>query len=103
MDFDDWSISATLFSSMDKLWGPHTVNRFADDYNAKIRNFSSKFASPQTSQVDVFPVSWEHHSNWLVLPIKHKKACRASATLVVPIWRSALFWPLFFSRYSAFS
>ena len=110
IDFDDWGVSHLFFSFMDNLWGPHTVDRFADDYNAKLPNFNSKFWCPNSSQVDTFSVSWELHNNWLVPPIaligqaiKHVRTCHALATLVVPYWPSAPFWPLLFSRLSSFS
>ena len=48
--------------------------------------------------------------NWLVPPIsllgkaiKHVKASKARATLVAPDWPYSPFWPLLFSKMSAFS
>ena len=107
VDFDDWGVSQIFFKFMDSLWGPHSVDRFADDHNAKLKTFNSKYWCPNTSQVDAFAVSWQGENNWLVPPIapidlvgqavKHLKACKAQATLVIPYWPSAAFWPILFS------
>ena len=51
--------------------------------------------------MDVFSFSWTHGNNWLVPLPKlaarefHKYVYdRASATIVIPEWTSAPFWPL---------
>ena len=89
---------------MDSLWGPHSVDIFADVYNAKLKTFNSKYWCPNTSQVDAFALSWQVENNWSVPPIdlvgqvvKHLKACKAQATLVIPYWPSAVFWSILFS------
>ena len=110
VDFDDWGVSPEFFKYVDSIWGPHTIDRFADEYNSKLPSFNSKFWCPSTSGVDAFAFDWGQEMNWLVPPIclvakaiKHVKASRASATLIVPAWRSAPFWPLLFSPSSSFS
>ena len=35
IDFDDWQITHDLFLSLEELWGPHTVDCFANYYTAK--------------------------------------------------------------------
>ena len=30
LDRDDWSIHPTVFQQLELLWGPHTINRFAN-------------------------------------------------------------------------
>ena len=81
---------------MNGLWGPHTVDRFADDFNYKIPVFNSKCWCALSSQVDAFSCDWSHDNNWLVPPIdmvgaavKHVAVCKAQATLVIPAWHSA--------------
>ena len=34
-DSDDWKVTPLCFVTLDKLWGPHTIDRFATDYNTK--------------------------------------------------------------------
>ena len=62
-DLDDskslYGVAQLFFNFMDSIWGPHSVDRFADNLNAKLCVFNSKYWCPNTSQVDSFAVSWE--------------------------------------------
>ena len=44
-DYDDYMMSDAVFNALDDLWGPHTCDRFACSYNAKIQCFNSRFTS----------------------------------------------------------
>jgi len=110
IDLDDWGVAQDFFNMIDQIWGPHSVDRFADNFNTKLSKFNSKYWCRGTSHVDAFSLSWEMENNWVVPPIslvvkaiKHIKASRAIATLVVPAWPSAFFWPLLFSNSSSFA
>ena len=91
--------------------GPtYTVDRFADNSNAKLSRFNSKCWYTGASQVDAFSVSWQMENNWLVPPIslipdviKHVRASRVMATLIAPAWPLASFWPMLFSKSSPFA
>lgn len=39
IDFDDYTIHDDVFRMLDCKWGPHTVDRFACSYNAKVCTF----------------------------------------------------------------
>ena len=59
------------------------------------------FCVPNTEAVDTFTVSWSGETCWLVPPLYlvrhallHPEACNARGALVVPLWKSAAFWPL---------
>ena len=58
-------VSQIFFKFMDSFWGPHLLDRFADDHNAKLKTFNSKYWCPNsnTSQVDAFAVSWQGENN----------------------------------------
>ena len=43
VDYDDYMLNDTVFNALDDLWGPHTCDRFACSYNAKIQCFNSRF------------------------------------------------------------
>ena len=86
---------------LDGLWGAHTVDRFANVFNRKLSRFYSRFWNPECEAVDAFTQDWSSQNNWVVPPvklivrvIKHFKECRASGTLLVPFWRSSIFWPI---------
>ena len=36
-DKDDWSINPSVFRVIDAKWGPHSIDRFASHYNAKVQ------------------------------------------------------------------
>lgn len=100
VDLDDYSINDGVFYSLDELWGPHTCDRFACHYNAKLPKFNTRFYQPGTSGVNAFAQDWSKDNNWLCPPVcltckvlSHLKVCNAAGTLVVPLWRSAHFWP----------
>ena len=83
------------------MWGPHSIDRFADEHNLQLPRFDSKFWNPKCEATDAFVRSWDYDNNWLCPPfyliprvIRHMQLCRAKGSLVVPLWRSAPFWPL---------
>ena len=108
-DIDDWRVSRQFFKFIDELWGPHTVDRFANDRNAQLPRFNSLYWSPGSEGVDAFAFRWSGENNWLVPPISNIIACvnyllinKAPATLIVPRWRSAVYWPLLVDEHGCF-
>lgn len=106
IDYDDWGISDKTFVELDSIWGPHSVDRFANHRNKKLNRFNSRFWNPGTETVDCFTVTWKNENNWLVPPpyliircIQHLALSRADGTLLVPEWPSATFWPIIFKNY----
>lgn len=100
-DFDDWMVNPVVFRYLDNMWGPHTVDCFANECNKQLSRFHSRFLCPCTEAVDTFTVNWGNDVCWLVPPthlvsrvLCHARACNARGTLLVPIWKSAPFWPL---------
>lgn len=90
-DMDDWSVHDDVFNSYEKLWGMHTVDRFATHYNKKCERFNSKYWCPGTEAVDAFTQVWVSENNWLVPPpsyiprvINKMIAERATGTLIIP-------------------
>lgn len=101
VDCDDWGIDPEVYSVLDNLWGPHTVDRFASDYNTKCLVFKSKHWCPNTSGINAFDQDWKSEINWIVPPpslvskcIQKMKQEKSIGTLIVPYWRSVLFWPI---------
>lgn len=58
IDFDDWYTTQGFFAHLDHIWGPHTVDRFANALDAHLPRFNSRFRVPGTEAVDAFSVSW---------------------------------------------
>ncbi len=101
VDYDDWFLNPLVFVDLDRAWGPHTVDRFADANNRQVQRFNSRCWNPGTEAVDAFTVNWADENNWLCPPIAliprvigHARACKAVGTLVVPCWPSSSFWPI---------
>ncbi len=103
LDLDDWGISPELVESIQKSWGPCTVDRFATDVNRKLNRFNSRFCCPGSEGVDAFAEDWRSELNLLVPPpvmipevLRFLVASNARGVLVAPAWRSARFWPILF-------
>lgn len=101
IDIDDYTINDDVFQMLDFKWGPHTVDRFACSYNAKLVRFNSRFYQPGAEAVDAFLQNWEFENNWLLPPVSqiarviaHSRVCKAEGTLVLPMWKSSYFWVL---------
>ena len=110
IDYDDWGVSKSFFDYLNRKWGVHTFDRFANLQNKKVARFNSKFWTPGSLGVDAFAFDWGSDVNWIVPPIclvsraiKHLRVCKGRATLVVPLWRSAAFWPLLIRRDGSFN
>ena len=102
-DCNDWSTADDISREPDIKWGPHTYDCFAYDYNAKHRNFNSRFWCPGTSGVGAFVKQWAGENNWLVPPPRLISRCvrnilkdKCDCTLIIPVWKSAPFWPVLF-------
>ena len=103
VDYGDWRISDAFFQYLQWLWGPFSVDRFANYQNAKLTRFNSKFWNPNSEAVNCFSVSWTGENNYLVPPVhlvarclRHLLQCKAEGTLITPTWPSASFWPFLF-------
>jgi len=93
----------SIFTWLDGLWGPHSVDRFANSVNAHNDRFNTRFWAPGSEAVDTFTCNWGGEDNWLFPPvyliprvIRHAQATCAKGTLIVPRWTSAPFWPILF-------
>jgi len=69
IDYDDWKTTRFYFNELNNLWGPFTVDRFADNENTKVNKFNSKYWCPGTSNVNAFSIDWSEENNFLVPPV----------------------------------
>ena len=100
IDYDDWGVTVYWFQYISDRLGMPQVDRFADANNTKLPRFNSRFFSPNCEAVDAFTQDWGHGLSWLVPPIylvgrtiDYLKVCKGDGILVVPIWKSAFYWP----------
>ena len=57
-DSDDWGLSPLSFHRIDLVWGPHSVDRFANHVNARLPRFNSRFWNPGSEGIDAFVMNW---------------------------------------------
>jgi len=95
------SVSPHSFRFLELKWGPHSIDRFADEHSHLLPRFDSMFWNPFCEAMDAFTRSWDLDNNWVCPPphlvsrtLRHMRSCCAQGTLIVPLWRSAPFWPL---------
>ena len=55
VDYDDWMLNPVVFAEVDRLWGPHSVDRFANWQNCQTTRFNSRCWSPGS---EAFTVDW---------------------------------------------
>ena len=104
VDYDDWMLNPSVFSWLDSLWGPHSVDHFANPSNAQLERFNSRYWAPGSEAVNAFTCSWTDENNWWCPPVYliprviwHAQATHCKGTLIVPQWISSPFWPLLFA------
>jgi len=101
---DDWSVRKEVFQELDAKWGPHSIDRLADDLNNQVALFNSRRYCPGTAGVDAFSQDWSGHNNWVVpsfalvgRALQHLAESGARATVVLPAWEAQHWWPLLLS------
>ena len=99
-DGNDWQLNPKWFAILDRRFGPHTVDRFATHVNTLLPRFNSFFSCPGTEATDCFTQIWTLENNWCNPPfciigrlLRFIQSQRAKATVVIPLWKSAVWWP----------
>lgn len=107
VDLDDYGVTTEFFEFVDNMFGPHGIDRFANEHNFKVERYNSLFWTPSTEAVDAFSQDWENENNWCVPPVvlvpralNHLVYCKGNGTFVVPYWPSSPFFPLIFGENS---
>ena len=90
----EWVLHASVFQQLDRMFGPHTVDRFALVSTALLPVYNSRFADPYSAGVDALgQTDWALENNWVNPPFRLIprvldviEAQRAVATLIAPMW-----------------
>ena len=97
---DNWFVLPHIYDFFDRLWGPHSYDRFPGNTHFTEGSKHTSY-SCLTKYHDIFNDNWDKHNNWVVpkisligQTIKHLIKTKAKATMIVPKWKSASFWPL---------
>jgi len=107
IDVDDWQLSEEFFNYLNNLWGPFSIDRFANHYNTKTERFNSRFFVPGTEGVDTFMQDWRGENNLFVPPVKDilrtvnriESNKNIVGTLVIPHWTSKPYWAVKFNSF----
>lgn len=100
---NQWQIKPSTFQQINQLWGPHSVDVFADRTTHLLERYVSWMPDPGACQTDAFSILWTQWKNpWLnppwnlILRVLKKIIMERLpiVTLVVPLWPSAIWFPM---------
>ena len=97
-DYDDYTINEAIFQRINLFWGPHTVDRFACSYNAKVPRFNTEIFSDWLCSSRCLLPRLGHDNDWicsLIRAVRHVELRKARGTVILPLCRSSCFWTLF--------
>ena len=99
VDYDNWMLNPVVLRELDSVWGPHTIDRFADWCSNQTPRFNSHYWCPGVEAIDAFTCDWGCDNNLccpplFLIPRMLKHATKDMATLIIPNWVSAPFRPL---------
>jgi hypothetical protein len=94
-DAADWSLNPALFQQLEGRWGPHSIDRFATQYNNHCKRFNARYFDSKAEAMDAFTQDWSKDNNYanpdwndISKVIEHARKCKAQLTLVFPDWPS---------------
>ena len=90
----EWFLHPAVFRQLERMFGPHSIDRFASVTTALLPVYNSRFDDPGSAGVDALGQSdWGQHMNFVNPPFRLiprvldlVEAQRAEATLIAPLW-----------------
>ena len=99
-DKSDFKMSPAIFRAVDRQWGPHSIDLFANRLNNQIPRYAAWRPDPQAAFVDGLTVPLQRENPWCfppegIISSLLAKVIReqATITLVAPLWPSKPWWP----------
>ena len=97
----EWMLDPGLFRYIDKLFGPHTIDRFASMTTTQLPVYNSRYMDPLSSGVDALAQqNWGSENNFVNAPFRLLNrvldviiAQKAYATVIAPHWPCHAFYP----------
>jgi hypothetical protein len=98
VDSPNWGLHRAIFLQVDRLFGTHTIDRFADMANSQLKRYNSRYADPKSEGVDCLSQNnWSQEMNFCCPPFRLIQSVldcvvqqSADATIIAPIWRAHL-------------
>jgi len=95
-DTSDWQLSPRVFRHLSKLWGPHTVGRFASNANKQLPRYNAKWRDGIAEAVDILRLpdsAWRVEHNWCNPPWEllddlaaKLRSSGAASSAIAPYW-----------------
>lgn len=90
----DWYLHPAIFKFLDRIWGRHTIDRFASMTNYQVTNFNSLGFDPLASGINALAqTDWADHNNFVNAPFRLLPRIldivmqqQAIATIIAPWW-----------------
>jgi len=96
----EWKLNPGLFRHIDRMFGPHTVDRFASFQTRQLPRYNSRSFDPETEGIDALSQgNWEQEMNFVnapfrlipkVLSVVQNQA--AVATIIAPWWPNQIWF-----------
>ena len=104
-DGSDWQLDVEIFSQLQQIHGPFSVDLFASFRNAQLKVFYSWKADPQATAVDALVQDWSNHRPYCFPPFVLIGRCLQKirndnvqfAIMIAPIWPAQTWYPLLLS------
>lgn len=88
-----WHLLREAFKSINKKWGPHSIDQTATRENRQLPQFNSRFMEADSEATDCLLQDWRNDNNWTAPPIaliphilNLVERQGATAMIMAPIW-----------------
>ena len=100
-DLSNWKLNPKVFQTLDQLWGPLTIDLFADRMNSQLPNFVSWFPDPFAQATDAFQIPWSNVKGYCFPPFSLICRCLAkirkdqgTMVLIAPTFHAQAWYPV---------
>lgn len=100
----EWELSPLIFEQIEKRFESFSIDLFATRLNRKCNKFYSRFPDPEAESVDAFTRSWKNKFFYAFPPfalilrtLRKIINDKAVGVLIVPLWPTQPWYPLFTS------
>ena len=102
----NWKLHPALFRYLDKVWGPHNMDRFACMASTMCPLYNSLYLDPKTSGVDALSQNdWAQYNNYVNAPFRLIPKIlnildhyQATATIIAPKFKAHSFYKKLIKR-----
>ena len=95
----EWQLHPQVFVMLDRMWGPHTIDRFASEMTSQLVRYNSLYSDPNTEAVDALAQKWTMENNFINAPfwmlnkvINKVIQDQAVATVIAPRWPAQIWY-----------